>query len=328
MKNYTLITGGAGYIGSKFAYDAIDCGLNVIIVDDLSTGNKKLVPKKSIFIKSDISNKKKIKKIFNSYKITQVVHFAASISVSESMKFPLKYYKNNTIATEAFIKICCEHKIKKFIFSSTAAVYGNSKKTIISENNNCFPNSHYGKSKLLAEMILKNYSIRYGFGLGILRYFNVIGADKNMRTGCINNIGQLFKNLSEAIYKKEYKINILGNNYPTKDGTGLRDYIDINDLSLCHLKLLTRLNLKKIITLNCGYNKGYSVLEIIKKFEKISKKKFIILISKRREGDIAKIICNNYKLIRFLNLKLKTNLQQSIKNSISWERKWNKIREI
>ena len=321
-----LVTGGAGYIGSKFSYDAIDNGYEVVIVDNLSTGNKKLIPSNAYFYKCDISNSKKIEYILKKHKIRNIVHFASSLSVEESMKKPIKYYTNNTLATEKLIKVCVKNKLDKFIFSSTCAVYGNQNKKIISENISCYPESHYGKSKLLSEIILKNYSRKFEFSLGILRYFNVIGADTKLRTGCVNNIGQLFKNLARNINKDFLHINIFGNSYGTPDGSCIRDYIDINDLSTYHLEVLKKLKEKEIITLNCGYKKGYSVFKIVHEFEKFLKKKIKIKILKPREGDIDKIICDNTKIKKYLDLKINTPLKQSIKNTINWEQKWSKLK--
>ena len=317
-----LVTGGAGYIGSKFSYDAISNGYEVIIVDNLSTGNTKLLPKKAIFYKSDISNEKKIHYILKKHKIKIVVHFAASTNVSESMLKPLKYYSNNTIATEKLIKICCENKIKKFIFSSTCAVYGDPVNNLVSENDKFSPKSHYAKSKLLAELILQNYSKKYEFGLVILRYFNVIGADMSLRTGCINNIGQLFKNLSENIVNKKFFIKIYGKDYDTPDKTCIRDFIDINDLTFYHLELIKKIKSKETLILNCGYRRGFSINEIVCLFEKTVNKKIKKIYLKRRTGDIEKIVCNNKKIKKLLFLKKQTDINISIKNSILWEKKW------
>ena len=326
MSKKILVTGGAGYIGSKFCYDAIDNGYEVIIVDNLSTGNKKLIPPNVIFYKCNISNIKKIDSIFTKHKIKNVAHFAASISVEESMKKPVKYYVNNTIATEKLIKVCVKNKINRFIFSSTCAVYGNQEKKIVSEKLNCYPESHYGKSKLLSEILLQNYARKFQFSLGVLRYFNVIGADKQLRTGCVNNIGQLFKNLAKNINKNFFNINIFGKNYDTPDGSCIRDYIDINDLSIYHLALLKKLKKKEIVTLNCGYGIGYSVFQIINEFEKFLKIKFRIKILKKREGDLDKIICNNEKIKKYLNLKMRTTIVDSIDSTINWEQKWSKLK--
>ncbi len=326
MLQKILVTGGAGYIGSKFCYDAIDNGYEVIIVDNLSTGNKKLIPQNATFYKYNISDTNKINSIFTKHKIKSVIHFASSLSVEESMRNPIKYYLNNTIATEKLIKVCIKNRIDKFVFSSTCAVYGNQKKKVVSEKLNCFPESHYGKSKLLSEILLQNYSRKFQFSLGILRYFNVVGADKELRTGCVNNIGQLFKNLAKNINKNDLSINVFGNNYNTPDGSCIRDYIDINDLSIYHLALLKKLKKKEIVTLNCGYKKGYSVFKIIKEFEKFLKLKIKIKILKRRDGDLDKIICNNEKMNKYLNLKIQTTIDQSIKNTLRWEKKWSKLK--
>lgn len=322
-----LVTGGAGYIGSKFAYDAISKGNKIIIVDNLTTGSKKLIPKKAIFYKCNISNQKKIDFILKKHRIKNIVHFAASTDVTESMISPLKYYENNTLSTEKFIEICCKNKIKKFIFSSTCAVYGDPLKKKVSETDKCFPKSHYAKSKLLSEILLQNYSKKYKFGLLIFRYFNVIGADNQLRTGCINNIGQLFKNLTENIANKKYEINIFGKNYNTPDKTCIRDFIDVNDLVFYHLEAIKKIKMNKTLILNCGYNKGYSINQIVKLFEENIKKKIFRRYLQRRKGDIEKIICDNSKIKKEFNFVKQTNIKVSVKNAILWEKKQTSLKK-
>ena len=320
-----LVTGGAGYVGSKFCYDAISKGNTVIVVDNLSTGKEILIPKKAIFFKCDFGDQNKIDFIIKKYKIKTVAHFAAATNVAESILSPLKYYSNNTISTENFIKTCTKNKINKLIFSSTCAVYGDLQKKLVSENDQCLPKSAYAKSKLLCEIILYNYSVRYKFGLVILRYFNVIGADKYLRTGCVNNIGQLFKTLSENTVNKKYKINIFGKNYNTEDGTCVRDFIDVNDLSDYHLALLNKIKKNQRLTINCGYRKGYSIKQVISLFEKEIGKKIKKIYLKKRDGDIEKIVCDNKKLKKILKIKKKTKIEDSIRNSILWEKKIKRI---
>jgi UDP-glucose 4-epimerase len=316
-----LVTGGAGYIGSQIVFDLIDLGYNVVIADNLSTGHKKLINKKAIFYKVDIGNKIAMEKIFSKHRIDQVIHLAASLSVEESMKNPSKYYLNNVVNTKNLLEICGKYKIKKFIFSSTCAIFGEGVKKV-TENQVPCPTSHYGLTKLLCESLIKNLSKKFEFRYYILRYFNVAGADAKCRVGPINQSGQLFKNLSRCIVKKNYQINIYGNNYNTKDGTCIRDYIDVNDLSKIHINCLTEKFKKKSRVINCGYGYGYSVLEIVKMFEQISgnilKKKYlpprkgdvsevISVLSKKKE--IQKIFSNNF----YIN--------ESVKNALFWEKK-------
>lgn len=319
-----LITGGAGYIGSKFAYDMLDKGYSVWIVDNLSTGKKRLIPKKAYFSKIDITNINKLSKFFINKKFDAVFHFAGCLSVSESQKKPLKYLKNNVIGTKNLIEVIIKNNIKYLIFSSTCAVYGEKKSSKVSENDNAFPDSNYGLSKLLAENLIKNYSKHFKFA--ILRYFNVVGADINNRTGLCNN-GTLFKNLANNISKKKYFLNIFGNDYLTKDGTCVRDYIDVNDLSDIHFLSYQKLYNHDSFVLNCGYNKGISVKEVVKNFEKVIKFKIKIYLKKRRDGDVSSIYSNNKKMNKiFKNWSRKIDLETSIKKMLDWEKKLIKLK--
>lgn len=318
-KSYILVTGGAGYIGSIFTALLINESYNVIVVDDLSTGSKKLINKKSKFFKIDLKNLKLLKKKLNPYSIKATFHFAASLSVPESQKNPLKYYMNNVIGTENLIKFSVMKKIKKFIFSSTCAVYGSPANVKINEEALTLPQSNYGKTKLMAEKMLINYSKKFKFKYAILRYFNVIGADIKNNLGQING-NSLFKELTRNIIKKNYSINLFGTSYHTKDGTCIRDYIDVNDLCDLHLLSYKRLYNKNSFILNCGYNKGYSVKEVIMKFSKFVNKNIKIKIKPKRPGDVEAIYCNNKKIkIYFPKWKKNFDLKESIKNMIKWE---------
>ena len=322
MRNKILVTGGAGYIGSKLSYDLTDKGFKVVVFDNLSTGSRKLLNKKVKFYKIDISKSTKMKKIIKKEKINTIFHLAASLDVNESMKKPMKYYLNNVVGTENLLKSIYGNKsIKKFIFSSTCAVYGNVEKELVDEKNNCNPVSHYGSSKLIAEKIIKNFAEKNNCSAAILRYFNVIGADYKLRTGIIRSSNQLVKKLSNNIKEKNYTVNIFGNDYSTKDGTCVRDYIDVNDLSKIHIDVMKKLNNHKFKILNCGYNKGFSVLDIVKNFEKVIKKKININYKKRREGDVERIRANSNKLIKFTKKIYKSNIIKSLRNSLMWENK-------
>lgn len=286
-----LVTGGAGYIGSKVSYDLIDKGYKVIAIDDLSTGYRKLIPKKCIFINVDISKLANLEKIFKRYKFNAVFHFAAKKKVDESQKYPLKYFNTNVIGTKNLLDLIIKYKVKNLIFSSTCAVYGNTSNTKVSEKDLLIPKNYYGYTKLISENTIIEYKKKYKFNYAILRYFNVVGADTKLRTGEINK-GSLFKNLSELL-KKDKIFQIYGNDYNTKDGTCIRDYIDINDLSNIHLLTYKFIQRKKSIIFNCGYSKPVSVMEVLTQFHKIYQKKIKFKFTGKRLGDIKEIYCNN-----------------------------------
>lgn len=315
-----LVTGGAGYIGSNLSYLLSDKKIKHFVVDDLSTGNRKLINKKIKFFNLDIGEKKKILPILKRNKVKSVFHLAASILVNESMHQPNKYYSNNVIKLLNFLDCCMEAKIKNFVFSSTCAVYDDNQKTV-SENSKINPKSIYGKTKLIGEDLIKNYSKRYGFKYAILRYFNVIGADTRSRTGQLNDSGHLFMNIGNSILKKKYRTKIYGSNYMTKDGTGVRDYIDVEDISKIHIDILNQMKKNnKSYELNCGTGKSYSVLEIIKAFEKSEGIKLKKIKLPKRSGDIEEIKSNVKKLKKVLNYKFSKNLSDSIKTFMQWKR--------
>ena len=235
------------------------------------------------------------------------------------MKNPVKYYLNNVVNTKNLLNVCGKFRIKKFIFSSTCAIYGETIKTVRS-NDIPNPTSHYGITKLLCENLIKDYSKIYGFAFFILRYFNVAGADHRLRVGPINQSGQLFKNLTTNIRKKKYEINIFGKNYKTRDGTCIRDYIDLNDLSKIHINCIKKTSNKKSMFINCGYGKGYSVLEIIRSFERVIGRKISKIYKKPRKGDVSEIICIPSKSKMFKKLySHKFSLENSVKSALKWE---------
>jgi UDP-glucose 4-epimerase len=315
-----LVTGGAGYIGSKICYDLTDLGYKVFIVDNLITGHKKLINKSAKFYLCDILDYKQLNEIIKKNHITDIIHLAASLDVEESSKNPLKYFINNVEGTENLLKASVNNNVKNFIFSSTCAVYGNIKANSVNEKSPTEPISYYGKTKLLCELLIKDYSFKYKLSSTILRYFNVGGSDELLRTGCLNNNGQLLKKLAQLFIKKnKATFNIYGNDYPTLDGTCVRDFIHVSDLSKIHIFFLKNRNKKNLI-LNCGHGKGYSVLDIVKAFEKICKKKINIIYNKRRVGDISYIKSNlNYLRKNFHNIEINKNLEEIIKSTLNWE---------
>ena len=319
-----LITGGAGYIGSHVSHLLVDRGYNITIIDSLLTGNKKLIPKKAKFINSDISNVKKINRILQKNKFDLVIHFAGLIRVDESVKFPRKYLNNNYEKTKIFLSICLKNGLKKLIFSSTAAVYGNPKKNKVSENNKLNPLNPYAKSKLMIENFIKKLSKKNGLKFVILRYFNVAGADKKMRTGLISKYStHLIKIVSEVAVKKRKKILINGDNYKTRDGTPIRDYIHVSDLAEAHLLSLRYLMKgNKSGIFNCGYGKGYSVKEIIQTANKLFNNTINFSIGPKRPGDSKYVVANPNKFIKTMKWKPKfNNIKKIIISAVNWEKK-------
>ncbi len=317
-----LVTGGAGYIGSHIVELLIKTRKKVYIVDNLSTGYKKLIHKKANFFLCDIKNLKKLNKIFKKNNISSVIHLAASLSVGESEKKPKKYYLNNVLGTKNVVKCCKENNVKNFIFSSTCAVYKDKMK-LVKENTKINPKSTYGKTKMLGENYLKKNLKKEKINFAILRYFNVAGASNTGKIGQISKGDQLFKNLSLASTKILPKVNIYGNNYKTKDGTCVRDYIHVSDIASIHLKVLNKINReKKSTTLNCGYGKGVSVYEAINEFQKQTGKKFKLNIRGRRKGDMEEIIADISKIKKFINWRPKKNsIYHIVKSCLKWEKK-------
>lgn len=325
MKNI-LITGGAGYIGSHVTNLLIDNNYNVSVVDNLITGNVKLINKKASFHKCDISDTKKIKKIITKNQFDIVMHFAGLIRVDESIKNPKKYYEFNYKKAKIFFNTCFKYGLKKIIFSSTAAVYGNPKVLKVSEKNKLNPLNPYAKTKLRLENFLKKKSISDNISFVILRYFNVAGADRHLRSGLISNHStHLIKIAAEVATNKKKELIINGNDYDTKDGTPVRDYIHVSDLANIHLITAKYLFKKKRSNIfNCGYGVGFSVKEVINAFNKILSKKIKFKIGPRREGDSKYIVADSSKFKKIFKWKPKyNNLKYILKTAYDWEKKIN-----
>jgi len=321
-----LVTGGAGYIGSHIVENLNKKKFKVIIFDDLSTGYKYLLNKKNIFIKGNIKNFKLLKKTIHKEKIDSIIHLAALLNVKEAEKKNKKYYNNNIKGTLNLIKACKNSYVKRIIFSSSCSIYGNVKGPV-RETKKPKPNGYYAYTKLQGEKIIKKYSKKFHYNYSILRYFNVAGASKSGKIGEINKThGHLIKNISLASLNKKPIINIYGSDYDTKDGTCIRDYIHVSDLVGIHIKALFFLNKKKSLILNCGYGKGYSVLDIVKNFRNMINKKITIKFKTRRPGDVDNVYANTNKLYRILKWKPKyNNIKTILKSSINWEKKINRI---
>ena len=317
-----LITGGAGYIGSHISEILAKNKKKIYIIDNLSSGYRKLINKKAKFFKANILNYKIVKKIIKKNKIDSVIHLAANLIISEGEKYPKKYFKNNVTGTQNLLKACSDSTIKNFIFSSTAAIYKDGQFKV-SENSIIKPKSVYGKTKIKCEKIIQSFCKKSNINYGILRYFNVAGSSPSGKIGLINKSDHLFKNFSREIMKKKPVLKIYGNNYKTKDGSCIRDFVHVSDIAEIHLKVLNKIDkINKSVVLNCGYNKGTSVLEVAKEFKKQTSKKVKILITKRRKADLVKIIATNKKLMRFIQWKPKFNdLRKIVKSCLMWEKR-------
>ena len=319
-----LLTGGAGYIGSHVANFLLDKGIKVTIIDNLATGNKKIVPKKSELYVCDISDENRITKIIKKNNFDMVMHFAGVVRVDESIKNPKKYENINFKKGRAFLKVCFKNNLKNILFSSTASVYGNNSSKKVNEKDKLKPMNPYAKSKLNLEKFIIKKSKLNKIHYIILRYFNVAGADKKLRSGMIaKSSTNLIKVICEVAVGKRKKFRINGNDYNTTDGTTIRDFIHVSDLAEIHyLTSKYLIKNKKSKILNCGYGKGYSVLEVLKNMNKIVQKKIPTVIGKRRPKDIMISISNTKKINKFIKWKPKFNdLNKILSSSYRWEKK-------
>jgi len=319
--NNILITGGAGYIGSHIVEDLVKTNKKVFILDNLGTGFKRLVNKKATFIKGNIANSTKVKKIIIKNNIDSIIHLAAHLKVSEAEQNKKKYSSNNIKGTLKLIEACKNSNVRNIIFSSSCSVYGNIKGAV-NEKKKPNPQGYYAYTKYKGEEIVRKYAKKYNYRYAILRYFNVAGASNSNKIGEIQkSYGHLIKNLAIQSLKKKPKIFIYGNDYNTKDGTCVRDYVHVSDLADIHIKSLSHINAKsKSIVLNCGYGKGYSVLDIVNIFKKMNKN-LTINFAKRRPGDIAQVYADIKKLKKILKWKPKyKDLKKILKSAFKWEK--------
>ncbi len=318
-----LVAGGAGYIGSHTVKILNKKGYDVIVYDNLSKGYREFT-KWGTFIEGDISDKHKLREVFTNYKIEAVMHFCAFIEVGESVISPDKYYHNNLVNTITLLDTMKEYGIKNFIFSSTAAIFGEPEHIPIKEDDPRRPINPYGRTKLFVENILEDYDKAYGFKSICFRYFNASGADPDGEIGEAHNPEShlIPLVLDAALGKREVKI--YGTDYPTKDGTCIRDYIHVNDLAIAHiLGLEYLLYEKRTDRFNLGSGEGYSVREIINEVKKITKKDFKVIETDRRAGDPPVLIADSTKARKILGWERKYSLSDII--NTAW--KWHQIKE-
>ena len=325
MKKKILITGGAGYIGSHIVELLLKKKFEIFVIDNLSRGYKKFLNKKVSLIKTDIKDISRINRILKRYRIETIIHLAALTDVQESEKYKKKYYNNNIIGTEKLFKACKDTSVKNIIYSSSAGVYGNGKNPV-KENSQLKPINYYAFTKLIGEKKLIEFSLNSKIKYYILRYFNVCGASKSGNIGILGNNKSLFKVLSNQSLKKNPKISLFGKKFNTKDGSCVRDFIHISDLANIHYELIKYANKNnKSHIINCGYGKGYTVLEVINAFKSIINKNIIINYKKKRKGEIAISYSDNQKIKKLIKWKPKfNNLKLMVKSSLVWEKNLKK----
>jgi len=297
-----------------------DRGRASVVVDDLSTGSRSLLPEDIEFVYGDVGDGPLIGRLIEQHKITSIVHLAASISVPESVSQPLLYYSNNVAKTCALLQAAVEHGVSQFVFSSTAAVYGTPRTQSVDEDAPVNPQSPYGTSKLMAETMIRDSGPAYGLRSCVLRYFNVAGADPRLRAGQLES-GALIKLATQAALGKQPKFEIFGTDYDTPDGSCIRDFIHVTDLAAAHVSALDYLAQGGAsVTLNCGYGRGYSVLEIVDALKRISGRKFAVERSPRRPGDIDAIIAANDRIRRTLAWSPQyDDVDVILRHALAWE---------
>ncbi len=323
-----LVTGGAGYIGSHCVLALKDKGYDVLVFDNFSTGHIETVKRLAVkYVEGDLLNTDDIESVFKSYDIEAVIHFAAFSQVGESVQNPKKYYRNNVVGTLNLLDTMLENNVKKIVFSSTAATYGEPEYIPIDEKHPQNPINPYGQTKLIIEHIMDDYDKAYGLKSVRLRYFNVAGADSACRVGEWHEPEtHLIPNILKSTFCGGQKFKMFGTDYDTKDGTCVRDYINVEDLAKAHILALEYLNNGKDTNyFNLGTNEGNSVKEVFSACEEITETKIPVDIYPRREGDPASLVADNTKAKFVLNWQPSHNLKASIQTAYDWEKAKQKI---
>jgi UDP-glucose 4-epimerase len=319
-----LVTGGAGYIGSHMVRALADAGESVIVIDNLSTGFSSFLPEGVPLFIGDAGDENLIEGVIAAHDVESIIHFAGSIVVPESMRDPLAYYRNNTMTTRSLLNAAVKCDVKRFIFSSTAAVYGNPDQVPVSEDAPTRPLSPYGSSKLMTEIMLHDVTAAHGMNYVALRYFNVAGADPLARIG-LATVGatHLLKIAVEAATGQRAKIDVFGTDYPTPDGSCIRDFIHVCDLAQAHRAALSYLrDGGRSATLNCGYGRGYSVLETIEAVRRVSGRNFAVQYAPRRAGDIMTMVADTTRIRATLDWTPQyDDLETIARHALAWEDK-------
>ena len=319
-----LVTGGAGYIGSHTVHELIETGEDVVVLDNLSTGFRFLVPDNVHFVVGSTGDRELVARTIREFGVDAIVHFAASIVVPDSVADPLGYYRNNTLNTCNLLDVAIEQDVRRFIFSSTAAVYGNAEQVPVREDAQTAPISPYGTSKLMSEIMLHDSARAHGLRFVVLRYFNVAGADPKGRTGqSTPQATHLIKVACEAALGKRNGLTVFGTDYATPDGTCLRDYIHVSDLARAHSAALAYLrDGGASTTFNCGYGRGASVLEVIRSVKRVSGVDFPVTFAERRDGDPVALVADVGRIRATLAWTPRfQDLDTIVAHALAWERK-------
>jgi len=318
-----LVTGGAGYIGSHMVHALVDAGESVVVIDNLSTGFTAFLPEGVPLFIGDAGDENLVAGVIAQHGIESIIHFAGSIVVPDSVRDPLAYYRNNTMTTRSLLNAAVKGGVNRFIFSSTAAVYGNPDQVPVPEHAPTRPASPYGSSKLMTEIMLHDVASAHGMNYVVLRYFNVAGADPKGRTGqSTPGATHLLKVACETALGKRPFMEVYGTDYPTPDGTGIRDYIHVTDLVAAHRLALARLRAGGgNLVANCGYGHGSSVLELIDSVKRVHGAEFEVRMAPRRPGDPAAVIADCALARRELAwTPHHDDLDTIVSNALSWER--------
>lgn len=319
-----LVTGGAGYIGSHMVLALLDAGENVVVLDNLSTGFRWALPDGIELVVGDFGDQTLVSELIERFAVKSIVHFAAKIVVPDSVADPLDYYLNNTSMARSLIECAVKGGVEHFIFSSTAAVYGETKNNPVSETDPLTPMSPYGRSKLMVEWMLEDVAKAHGLRFAILRYFNVAGADPHGRSGqSTPNATHLIKVAVQTALGQRSHMEVFGTDYPTPDGSCLRDYIQVSDLANAHMAALSYLrDGGASIICNCGYQRGYSVLDVVDVVKRVSGVDFEVRKSGRRPGDPPAIVAGNALAKSALGWQPQhDDLEQIVRQALDWERR-------
>lgn len=319
-----MVTGGAGYIGSHAVLALLDAGHEVVVVDNLVTGFDWAVDPRATLVQANVADDAKVRAAIRDHKVRAILHFAGSVVVPESVSDPLKYYRNNTAASRSLIESAVAEGVAHFIFSSTAATYGTPEKVPVAEGDPTVPINPYGMSKLMTEAMLRDVAAAHPINYAALRYFNVAGADPQGRSGQ-STIGatHLIKIAVEAATGKRDAVGVYGTDFDTPDGTGVRDYIHVSDLAAAHVAALDLLIAEptKSHTLNAGYGRGFSVLEVLDAVDKVTNRTIERRFEGRRAGDPAALIADNRAILAALDWTPKhADLDGIVRDALGWER--------
>jgi UDP-glucose 4-epimerase len=317
-----LVTGGAGYVGSHAGLELLDSGFRVVVLDNLVTGVRWVVDPRAAFVEGCVEDDALVRQLLRDHDVRGILHFAGSTIAPESVRDPLKYYRNNTAASRSLLESAVAERVRHFVFSSTAAVYGPSSLDLVSEDSVAQPATPYGWSKLMTERMLADVATSYPFNYCALRYFNVAGADPRGRAGpSTANATHLINVAVEVALGKQSEVTVYGNDFATPDGTGVRDYIHVSDLARAHVLALDELFARPGLShvLNCGFGRGYSVLEVLDMVGREAGRQIPYTFGARRTGDLDRVVADNRRLKERLLWQPRYDLCSIVTHSLRWK---------